>query len=588
MKRGMKRESRGAELNRAYRKRLLRYAVFPIAYALVSAGLLIFFIVYGMLELSREGDIYRVLEFGTPENGKLMVLSAYELLYMCLFVLACRFNEREIEFSARLFVHAALACLALWASICCMPFGIPAMLALPLGGYFILYYVLGIVQIPLNICYHRRGYRLFYRPFYPFYKKRDREMLLLRGAEEGKKRFFFEASGVKGEIDSTFFYVSGNRYGRVILPEFCLSAEFADLGRTDKLFTLLARKVRRYGFRAVGYRIEGGRVLALLIPGDSHYRKGRAAITDFFNRRNIAVKTEVVRYADFQVEVTGRILGAEFDPKSAIANTDVPFDREKALLHSSALVFLSENQLKKSNGIAAVFFVVSFPWEVSDRDMRAFAEEREKEGFYCASLFVGGDGSGASAQVGNDAAAASDFSNRGAEMEIRPADVHLGKQAVFFRIVGLNPALTSAQACLSWAMGVYRNAFQTTSSAYRKGMVAVRSGKQEANLAKAERIIRAAMRGIRPEEQDKDDLMFSADSTFSFDELREAGLWWLKDRKCWAIREMSPEVQRLFEVLKGTEQVKQTSFSAVELTDIAGQLYEDAKAAGAERIYWGF
>lgn len=484
-----------------------------------------------------------------------------------------------LEIKQRFLTHSVMLYLSEYAIIFLSSFtSLPtaAVFGVAAGAYALVYYVFGAVQIPLNIVYRGMGYRKFYSLFYPLLSKRRRELLLFGGKEQRQERFSFDANGKRGEMAGDFFYVTGREYGGVVLPDKYLDSEFVSSDWSGEDFSALAERLGRYGVRAVGYNIcrKNGqeRVNIFALPDAAGYKKAKAELNKFFKKRGIAAETFLLPYDDFENDVRAELLPYPVQIHLFQLYTDKPFCRERVDFESKVQTFLLKDALRKNFGVAAFRFMVGFPTGTKYADMKKFVLDAEKDGFLCDDIFC----------VEKKEELGEDTSDElfGVIVESRTNYVH------FSKLLNLNPCLTSAEIRLSWALSVYHNYYAVSMEEYMKsgGRVTVRE-KDEKKLRFAEKMIVSLLQSIRSEAED--DLMFSADSLFSFDDFKEAGLIWVSGRKNgWVISNETPKIRRIFEIVNGMEKKLPEEFDASELTEAMEKMYAAAVAGGALSIVW--
>lgn len=512
-----------------------------------------------------------------PEMG----LIAFLILSVLLIAWGLE-GDGSPEKKIRIFTHAAMCFLSVQLVCVFSRLGQWRAIAVALGVYFAAYYVLSIVLVPLNIFYRRQGYRPFYVLFYPFLSRRRRGLLLFGGGsgEKGEK-FVFDAAGRRGEVIGEFFFVEGNVYGEVRLPESCLCIEFPlpPSGWTAEDFDAFAKKIAGADFRAVGYCIfsDGGaektvRVLSLPDPG--HYRRGKKACDRFFSKRGIQKTSFLFSYLNFKEEVLTEILPYHFSEDEAETDATKDFDREKTAFYNDVLLWIYEKDLTRRKG-GLVDFSVAFPADATYGRMEKFASEREEEGFLCCCIFATHPEKG-----------------EGEGERKYPCETERSNSVFLTKTVGFLSVTGSARLRLIWALNLYKKLFSMTGREFEdlRGQLGPKREEWKARdkdrLEISEKMIRSVLRGVRTENEQ--DLMYEADLRFSLEDFYDAGLVWLTDRKTWGTREQTSAVSRMFGLLSAEQENEGEPISGDELTTTLEKLHGAARKAGALNISWMF
>lgn len=513
------------------------------------------------------------------QEAEFWLLMAYIIVVLCV----CTWGTQAAvppgkpgELRMRLFTHTIVSYAAAWIALACAAAGggFAVALGASLGFYLLVYYVLGAVQLPLNIAYRRLGYSPRYSLFYPLLGKRRREMLLF-GTEE-EERFAFDANGVRGECSTEFFFVQGRKYGQVELPDQYLFSEFPlpQKGWTGKDFDAYAACARKKGFLAVGWRIAqtkgaGEAVRLIAIPDLKNYKKGKEALAAFFARRKIGTEIFPVDYRSMEEDVLPELLPYRFNSEQLDMEVGKPFDDERVGFLGAALVAMYREPLLARVGAYAPTFFVGFPEGTGVEEMKRFAAAREKEGFLCIGVI------------------STDTEEKTGAF---PVEKGRSNYVYFEKLISFNPDLSPAQLLLGWALSVYRQVYHMTWAEYLANAGLPKAAEEDKKeLAAAERLISVTLHGIGPAPEEADDLMFSGDMKFAYRDFLDAGLMWISDRRRWMVRTPNAAVERAFGLLAQLpDRIKASVLSETELTQALRGLYDAAKEAGALRIGWRF
>ena len=195
----------------------------------------------------------------------------------------CR-DSLSYEVKVRLWTHyvMSLLCCLLFILLCGACSSLAA-LGIALGAYFLVYYVLGVVQIPLNIRYAKEGYARFYRPFYPFLSRRRRQILLFPLNAGKKERFFFSGQGSEGCLEGDYLHMSEDlSRGGIFLDRYFLEAEAEDRPWTPDDQERAVGRMAALGARTVGFVRRAGKLRFLVLPAPERYQAAREELFRLF------------------------------------------------------------------------------------------------------------------------------------------------------------------------------------------------------------------------------------------------------------------------------------------------------------------
>ena len=100
----------------------------------------------------------------SDDGASVIALVCCWVLAIMFMIVAMQREKKYLEARVRLYTHAVVSYLSFYVFALLSkvtPLSGGGLLGVTFGVYFFLYYVLGVVQIPLNILYHKRGYRFF-------------------------------------------------------------------------------------------------------------------------------------------------------------------------------------------------------------------------------------------------------------------------------------------------------------------------------------------------------------------------------------------------------------------------------------------
>lgn len=521
----------------------------------------------------------------SDDGASVIALVCCWVLSIMFTIVAMQLEKKYLEARVRLYTHAVVSYLSFYVFALLSkvtPLSGGGLLGVTFGVYFFLYYVLGVVQIPFNILYHKRGYRFFYRPFYPFFSKKQRQRLLFGGADSHAKDLEFSVDNVHGRLTGDFLYVEGHDYGEVNIERKYLLVELP-LGApwTDKEFSAFKKAMWKYSFRAVGYSVnensssESAGTRIVVVPDRLKYAKGREALDKFFSSRKLDAEMFVNDYEDFGKEVIPLVLPFYSDECSLYLSE--PFHRSKVSVLNRLLCFYAGKRFKETKGVEDVVFTLAFPREIPKEQLLTFAAECEKKNFFCLDVFT--------VEKGNETPISKDEEAElpsGAEAADWPvpltSKLHYdsGANALILRkTVSFNVAYKPAEPKLLRALALYR----TSQVLY---------GEKKTGLARSfAKFADLTLRSVRSE--DEDDVMFASDTLFRLRDFSESRLTWVskgKEEGYWATDLATPKVEKMFEMVKEATLRKAEYWSGDNLTDETETIHTLGASLGAITLLW--
>ena len=293
----------------------------------------------------------------------------------------CR-DSLSYEVKVRLWTHyvMSLLCCLLFILLCGACSSLAA-LGIALGAYFLVYYVLGVVQIPLNIRYAKEGYARFYRPFYPFLSKKRRQLLLFPLNAGAKERFFFSGEGSEGCLEGDYLHMSEDlSRGGIFLDRYFLEAETKDRPWTPEDQERAVGRMAALGARTVGFVRREGKLRFLILPAPERYGAAKQELSRLFGPEVRPGRAEDLG------SLLRRVLG--FDPSEGMylpqssgheqlspgMSPVFPYDPVRSGILCRLSVFYGGPA--ESDGLALTAFEALFPDEEKGRSAIAPLEEK--------------------------------------------------------------------------------------------------------------------------------------------------------------------------------------------------------------------
>ncbi len=440
-----------------------------------------------------------------PEEDA-VVLILIPLILFTAFLCTAIMLPCGVLWKTRLYTHALFQYAGgfLYIALCFTPLAPWMNLTAVYTVYFLLYYVFGAIQLPLNIRLRKRGYCPAYCLFYPFLSAKKRNNLLFAGLNRKAKPFRFDTGTVRGEIAGAYLAAGRNKnfaYGNI-----CVSVTAEPCGGWDSgAFSKLSKKLAKKAFRAVGYAVKGNALNVMILPDSARYGAGKKIILKFFSARyGDAFSFAATQFSYFDRDVLGALLPGYTD--NPLIYFSEPLTDERLTAEGLRYGYFT--------GLAPVvrtLFSVRMPDGVSNERMDELLgqlKQRDFDGVYTLRA--------AAAESENPESAPPENFFLLSE-NIAPADG------------------VSASACqASFALDLYRE------------LTDARSNKPREEIERLENYLVKTLRKVRLRSED---VVYEEFGALTLEELDEAGLTALPGTNRWTAAKNTPKIEALFRLI---------------------------------------
>ncbi len=313
----------------------------------------------------------------------IVVSLAAVVLFVTNALAEFRYNVR-----VRFVTHGVMLTLSTqvaWAFCLILPY-IYALL-ITLGIYILIYYVFGIIQIPIYKFDRKLGIKPSFALFYPFKDKFQTAGLVFNAVKFLDKKVHFDFEDGYSEIIGEFFFIDINRYGNVCLDKTYLVTEFGVEKWNNEDFDAYATAMCKYGFDAVGYslykRQSGVTIKLITVPHMAKYEKGRAFMDEYFEKLGIKPIITVHRYEDFQTDVITKLAPIE---DFFTVDIGAEISKEKLNMFSKKICYLIKEELEKAGAVGRIHVMAKFNNDAKFKGLFEIAQQLEKDGYNCYEL----------------------------------------------------------------------------------------------------------------------------------------------------------------------------------------------------------
>ena len=269
--------------------------------------------------------------------------------------------------------------------------------------------------------------------------------------------------------------------------------------------------------------------------------------------------------------------------------TNRPWNAYAAYINIALDCYLTENTLKRNYGVAQEIFLVYFNLTTPYSELEALAKRLTQKGFFCHHIVHSDDEYHAKREKerenGNGLLENENVWSLDHDKEMNCVCVR--------RPCNYNSGLDVVRVRLRVAMNTFKKACDIQNQLQ----------KSKKSSPRREKIMRDQFRKLIGEtdvilqsipSQNQDDLMFENDSKYSLSDLKEAGIFW-KSGKGWLVTNPTPKIERIFNILRGTEEdgkhapARIPKFKEADMQEalaMAKELFDLVKETSAISVGW--